>query len=443
MECMKEAATEAAQVEVHPASHTRRARMPRHVVAYLAVLGPGLIAANAGNDAGGVVTYSAAGAQFGYSLLWTLVLLTVSLIVVQEMAARMGAVTGKGLSDLIRENFGLRTTTVVMASLALSNTLLVVSEFAGIAAAGQLLFPGQSSWIKYLVVPLMAALIWMVVTRGSFKQAERVLLVLTLPFLAYPVSALLSRPNWSTVGRNLVVPEFHAGAGYLLMFVALVGTTITPYMQVYIQSAVAEKGVTTREYRYERAEVVLGSVFSNIIALAIMVSLAAAVWATGHGGPINDAKQAASGLKPFAGPLAVALFAAGLFGASMLAAAVLPISTAYAIGEAFGFEIGVGKPIDEAPIFYGVFLFLLAAGALVTLVPGLPLVQFIIIAQVVNGLLLPIILVVILRLVNDRELMGQYTNGPIYNLIALVTIGGVITLSCIYLVITLLGAIGV
>jgi NRAMP (natural resistance-associated macrophage protein)-like metal ion transporter len=413
------------------------------LLVWLAVLGPGLIAANAGNDAGGVSTYSSVGAQFGYSLIWTLPVLLISLIVVQEMSARMGAVTGKGLADLVRENFSLRMTTFVMATLAAANFLLVISEFAGIAASTQLLFhQDQNGWIKYITVPAMALFLWLLVTRGSYKRAERVFLIMTVPFLGYVISAWLSKPNWHEVARGFV-PSFQGQAAFLVMIVALVGTTITPYMQVFIQSAVAEKGVTTREYSYERAEVVFGSVFANIIAAAIMLSTAATIYVSGHGKAITTAAQAAVGLQPLAGQFASTLFAAGLFGASMLAAAILPISTSYAIGEAFGFETGVENKVDEAPIFYGIFGFLLAAGALITLIPGLPLIQFIILAQVINGLLLPIILIAILRLVNDRDIMGDFRNGITYNAIALVTIAVIILLSSVYLIITVLQVFGV
>jgi NRAMP (natural resistance-associated macrophage protein)-like metal ion transporter len=418
----------------------RRAR--RSLLAWFAVLGPGIVAANAGNDAGGISTYSQAGAQFGYSLLWTLPVLIVSLIVVQEMAARMGAVTGKGLSDLIRENFSLRVTTFLMATLAIANTLLVISEFSGVAASTNLLFGGHQ-WIEYITVPAMAMALWLLITRGSYKRAERVFLVLTIPFVGYFVSAWLARPNWAKVGQGLS-PALNGRTAFLVMVVALVGTTITPYMQVYIQSAVAEKGVTSREYRYERFEVIAGSTFAILTAGAIMLCMAATLWASGHGGAITSAAQAAKGLEPFAGRFAETLFASGLFGASMLAGAILPLSTSYAVGEAFGFETGVENRIEDAPVFYGIFGFLLVFGAAVTLVlPSSSLIQFIIVAQVINGLLLPIILIAIVKLANDGDLMGALKNGPVFNAVAFVTIAVVIALSTVYLGITLLGVVGV
>jgi NRAMP (natural resistance-associated macrophage protein)-like metal ion transporter len=423
------------------ALRSRPRRWRRSLLAGMAVVGPGLVAANAGNDAGGISTYSQAGAQFGYRLIWTLPLLIVSLIVVQEMAARMGAVTGKGLSDLIRENFSLRVTTFLMATLLVANAMLVISEFAGVAASTDLLFGGHG-WIQYITVPAMAVTLWLLITRGSYKRAERVFLVLTVPFLFYFISAWLAQPKLHAVGTGLV-PSLSGNAGFLVMVVALVGTTITPYMQVYIQSAVAEKGVTSREYRYERVEVVIGSAFAILTAGAIMLCMAATLYASGHGGTITSAAQAARGLEPFAGRFAETLFAAGLFGASMLAGAILPLSTSYAIGEAFGFETGLENRIDEAPVFYGIFGGLLIFGAGIALIPGLPLISFIILAQVVNGILLPIILIAIVRLVNNRDLMGDLINGSIFNLVAYLTIAIVITLSTTYLVITVLGFFGV
>jgi Mn2+/Fe2+ NRAMP family transporter len=415
--------------------------MRRSTIAWFAVLGPGLVAANAGNDAGGISTYSQAGAQFGYSLIWTMPVLIVSLIVVQEMAARMGAVTGKGLSDLIRENFTIQVTTFLMATLVVANTFLVISEFAGVAASTQLLFGGHN-WIKYISVPAMALLLWLLITRGSYKRAERVFLLLTIPFLGYFISAWFAKPNWQEVAHGLK-PSLTGQAGLLVMVVALVGTTITPYMQVYIQSAVAEKGVTTRDYHYERLEVILGSLFAILTAGAIMVCMAATLWASGEGGAITSAAQAATGLEPLAGQFASTLFASGLFGASMLAGAILPLATSYAVGEAFGFETGVQNRIEEAPVFYGIFGTLLVFGAAVALIPGLPLIQFIILAQVINGLLLPIILIAIVKLANDGDLMGSFKNGPAFNVVAVATIVVVIALSTIYLGITLLGIFGV
>lgn len=416
--------------------------MRRSVLAWLAVLGPGMVAANAGNDAGGISTYSQAGAQFGYRLIWTLPVLIISLIVVQEMAARMGAVTGKGLSDLVRENFSLRVTVFLMATLGIANTLLVISEFSGVAASTNLLFGGHQ-WIEYISVPAMAVVLWALITRGSYKRAERIFLILTIPFLGYFISAWLSQPKWSKVGHGLI-PGLNGNSAFLVMVVALVGTTITPYMQVYIQSAVAEKGVTTRDYHYERLEVIIGSLFAILTAGAIMLCMAATLWQSGHGGAITSAAQAAEGLRPFAGQFAATLFASGLFGASMLAGAILPLSTSYAVGEAFGFETGVENRMEDAPAFYGIFGFLLVFGALVTLViPSSLLIQFIILAQVINGLLLPIILIAIVRLANDADLMGSMKNGPIFNMIALLTIAVVIALSTVYLVLTLLGLVGV
>ena len=309
------------------------------------------------------------------------------------------------------------------------------------AASTDLLFGGHL-WIQYITVPLMALALWLLITQGSYKRAERVFLALTIPFFAYFVSAWLSKPDWGTAAAGMV-PAFSGQTGLLVMVVALVGTTITPYMQVYIQSAIAEKGITSREYHYERLEVVVGSVFAVLTAGAILLCMAATLWASGHGGAITTAAQAAEGLRPFGGQFASVLFASGLFGASMLAGAILPLSTSYAIGEAFGFETGVENRFEEAPIFYGLFGGLLVFGAAVTLIPGLPLIPFIILAQVVNGLLLPIILIAIVRLANNRDLMGDMRNGPVFNLVAFLTIGLVIILSTLYLALTILGPFGV
>jgi NRAMP (natural resistance-associated macrophage protein)-like metal ion transporter len=397
--------------------YLRGLRRLRHLrpLALLGFLGPGLIAANAGNDAGGIATYSTVGAQYGYSLLWMMVIITVSLAVVQEMCARMGAATGKGLSDLIRERFGVRGAAFAMLTLLVANTLTTISEFAGIAAAMELF--GVS---KYISVPVAAVAVWYLVTRGTYEHVEKVFLAMTFAFFAYPIAAILAHPNWAEVARNTFVPTFHWQTTYLLLFVGTVGTTITPYMQLYIQSSVAEKGVTMDRYRGERADAYFGSIFSNVIAAFIIIACGATIFVAsgGKGTVINTADQAARALAPLLGPYAPFLFGVGLLGASLLAAAVLPLSTAYSISESFGFEHGVSYTFREAPVFQGLFTGMLALGALVTLIPGLPLIQLLVIVQVINGVLLPILLVYILRLVNDRRLMGRYTNGPVKNIVA-------------------------
>ena len=400
----------------------------------LASLGPGLVSANAGNDAGGIATYASDGASYGYSVLWMFPLITLSLAVVQEMAARMGAATGKGLSDLIRENFPIHTTALVLVALLIANGGTVVSEFVGIAAAVDLVRPSS----QYILVPLIAAAIWLMVVKGSYRSVEKVFLAMTLVFFAYPVSAFLAHPNWGEAARQTVLPTFHFNqSAYLLLFVATVGTTITPYMQVYVQSAVADKGITARDYNPERIEVYLGSVFSNLIAVFIIIATAATLFP--HNISINTASDAAHALRPLAGPYAEYLFAVGLFGASILAAAVLPLATAYSIVEALGVEKGLDAGFAEAPIFMGLFTGLMALGvATALLFPAQHLIQVLIAVQVIDCLLLPIILFTILRLVNDRKLMGDMVNGRVYNVIAWTT-AIVVTLLSIAYVLTIFG----
>lgn len=398
----------------------------RGLLAYLAVIGPGVIAANAGNDAGGIATYASAGADYGYNLLWTLIPLVLALGIVQETCARMGAVTGKGLSDLIREQFGVRWTVLVMLALLVANGGVTVSEFAGIAAATELF-----GVPRYVSVPLAAFAVWWLVVKGSYRRVERVFLLMSLVFLGYIVSAFLARPEWGEVARGLVSPRVDFNAGYLFTVVALIGTTISPYMQVFVQSSVVEKGVTEEDYALTRADVWTGTVFAIAVAFFIAVATAATLHAAGV--RIVSAEQAALALEPLAGPYAKALFGVGLFGASMLAAAVLPLSTAYSISEALGFEKGVSRSFREAPIFLGIFTFLIVVGGLVAILPGLPLFRVLLVTQVINGLLLPVLLISILRLVNNRELMGAHTNGRVYNAASWLTAAVVSALSLLYI----------
>ena len=371
---------------------------------YLAVLGPGIIAAAAGNDAGGITTYSTVGAQYGYELLWAMVLITVSLTVVQEMVARLGAVTGKGLSDLIREQFGVRWTAFAMLALLVANAGTTTSEFAGIAAAMELF--GVS---KYISVPVAAVMIWWLVAKGSFGRVERLFLAMSLIAVTYIVSAFLARPDWNAVLAHTVVPTVRLDAGFLVMFVALVGTTITPYMQIYQQSSIVEKGVTARDYGLARVDVVTGVLFSDLVSYFIIVATGATLFIQGT--QVQTAADAATALAPVAGPFASTLFAVGLLGASVLAAGVLPIATAFPICEAFGWEAGMSRDMGDAPVFYGIFTGMIAVGALVTLIPGLPLIQLQIVVQVINGLLLPIELVFITLLASNHDLLGRFTNG--------------------------------
>jgi NRAMP (natural resistance-associated macrophage protein)-like metal ion transporter len=402
----------------------------RRLLAYIAILGPGMITANAGNDAGGIATFASVGADFGYSFLWILIPITVSLGIVQEMCARMGAVTGKGLADLIRERFGVRWTALIMLALLVANAGVTVSEFVGIAAASELF--GAS---HYVSVPLAAILVWFLVVKGSYKRVERAFLLMSLVFLGYIVSAFLSRPDWSAVAVGMVRPEFKLEHAFLFTFVAVIGTTISPYMQVYVQSSVVEKGVTPDDYLKTKIDVWVGTVFAILIVFFIIVSTAATLHKAGI--QVSSAADAAHALRPLAGRYAQTLFGIGLLGASMLAAGVLPLATAYSISEALGFEKGVSRSFREAPIFIGTFTFLVAVGAAIAIVPNLPLIRVLLVTQVINGLLLPIVLFAVLRLVNDREVMGRYVNGPLYNIAAWLTAILVTILSLLFILISL------
>jgi NRAMP (natural resistance-associated macrophage protein)-like metal ion transporter len=408
----------------------------RRLLAFIAILGPGMITANAGNDAGGIATFASVGADFGYSLLWLLIPITISLGIVQEMCARMGAVTGKGLADLIRERFGVRWTALIMLALLVANAGVTVSEFVGIAAASELFGVPH-----YLSVPLAAIMIWFLIVKGSYKRVERVFLLMSLVFLGYVVSAFLSRPDWSAVAVGLVRPEFKLDQAFLFTFVAVIGTTISPYMQVYVQSSVVDKGVTAENYSRTKTDVWVGTIFAILIVFFIIVSTAATLHKADI--QITSASDAARALRPLAGRYAETLFGFGLFGASMLAAGVLPLATAYSISEALGFEKGVSRSFREAPIFLGTFTFLVAVGAFIAIVPNLPLIRVLLVTQVINGLLLPFVLFAVLRLVNNRELMGRYVNGPLYNIAAWLTAILVTILSLLFILITLFpGIIG-
>ncbi|HXP83130.1 MAG TPA: Nramp family divalent metal transporter [Bryobacteraceae bacterium] len=378
----------------------------------LAILGPGFITANVDNDPGGILTYSQAGAKYGYALLWTLIPTTIALIVVQEMAARMGAVTGKGLSDLIREEFGLRMTFFTMAVLSLADFGNIAAEFAGLAS-GLLIF-GVS---KYISVPIGAAVVWLVIVRGSYKPVERVLILFSMIYFTYPISAFLGHPDWKQALQDTIVPQFSSDPGYLLMIVGLIGTTITPWMQFYLQASIVEKGVSKRDYALSRADVILGCVVTDVIALFIVVACAATIFRASPR-EISDVGEAAKALAPFAGQFASLLFAVGLVNASMLSAAILPLATAYNICEGLGFESGVDKRFKEAPIFYSLYTFLIVCGAGVVLIPKMPLLKLILLSQVANGMLLPFVLIFMMLLINKKRIMGEYCNHLLGNAIA-------------------------
>jgi Mn2+/Fe2+ NRAMP family transporter len=410
-------------------------RRSARLIAIVGFLGPGLIAANAGNDAGGIATYSAVGAKYGYDLLWMMVVITVSLVVVQEMAARMGAVTGKGLAELIREQYGVRWSLFATTSVLIANIGICISEFVGIGAAlGLAGIPAQIS------VPIAAVGVWLLLIRGSYKVAERIFVIMTIPFFAYPIAAILARPDWGAVGHAVVSPNVHATRDYLFLFIATAGTTITPFMQLYVQSAVVERGVGVDELNAERAEVTSGSIFANLVASFIIIATGATLYLHGEHN-ISTAAQAAKALEPFAGRYAEVLFAVGLLGASLLAAAILPVTAAYVIAETFGFEKGMSHRIHEAPVFVAVITVLIAVGTIVAIIPGLPVIALLVGVQVVNGALLPVLLVFIWRLASDRELMGDYRNGRVFNLVAGVTVVVTSALSITLLAVTLGGSV--
>jgi len=411
-----------------------RSTIGRRILFYLAILGPGMITANAGNDAGGIATYASVGAEFGYSLLWVLIPITISLGIVQEMCARMGVVTGKGLADLIRERFGVRWTALVMLALLIANAGVTVSEFVGIAAATELF-----GVPRFVSVPLAAVAIWLLVVKGSYQRVERVFLLMALVFLGYIVSAFLSHPNWTDVGLGVLRPTFRFEQHFIFTFVAIIGTTISPYMQVYVQSSVVEKGVRAEDYGRTKLDVWAGTIFASIIVFFIVVSTASTLNKAGI--LVTSAADAARALSPLAGRYAETLFGVGLFGASMLAAGVLPLATAYSISEALGFEKGVSRSFREAPTFLGTFTFLVAVGAAIAVIPNLPLIRVLLVTQVINGLLLPVVLFAVMKLVNNRELMGDRVNGPIYNIAAWLTVLVVTLLSLLYILITLVPGI--
>ena len=390
------------------------------IAIFLAVIGPGFVTANVDNDAGGIFTYSQAGAQFGYTLLWTMIPITIALVVVQEMASRMGAVTGKGLSDLIREEFGFRLTFFVMVTLVITNFGNVVGEFAGIASSLQLF--GLS---KYIVVPVAAAAVWLLVVRGTYDSIEKIFLAASGFYICYIIAGVLAHPDWRAAAFATVTRPQAAGIrnyGYLYMVIGLVGTTIAPWMQFYLQASVVEKGITAKQYAASRWDVILGCIFTDIVAWFIIVACAATLYASGHHDIGTSGADAAQALRPLAGEYAYLLFAAGLFNASIFAASILPISTAYAVCEGLGFEAGLDKKFHEAPVFYWLYTALIVLGAAVVLVPHLPLVYVTVLSQVANGVVLPFVLIFMLMLTNDRELMGEHANSRSFNIIAWITV---------------------
>ena len=401
-------------------------RWKTRILIFAAVVGPGFITANVDNDAGGITTYSQAGAQFGYLLLWTMIPTTLALIVVQEMASRMGAVTGKGLSDLIREEFGFRITFLMMVGLVITNFGNVLAEFSGIALSLELF------WIpKYVSVPVCAVIVWLLVVKGTYKSVEKIFLVASFIYVTYIAAGLIARPEWKLAMAATVKPpslQVFSQSAYLYMVIGVVGTTIAPWMQFYLQASVVEKGITPRQYGPSKLDVISGCVFTDIVAWFIIVACAATLFAHGMF-EIRNGADAAQALRPLAGDYAYILFAVGLFNASLFAASILPISTAYAVCEGLGFESGVGKKFSEAPFFYWLYTALIAVGAGVILIPNVPLVQITVLSQVVNGITLPFVLIFMLLLINKKELMGDYTNSRFFNWVAWITAAVMIALT--------------
>jgi NRAMP (natural resistance-associated macrophage protein)-like metal ion transporter len=388
------------------------------ILLFFAVVGPGFITANVDNDAGGILVYSQAGAQFGHLLLWTVIPTTLSLIVVQEMCARMGAVTGKGLSDLVREEFGLRITFFMMLGILITNFGNVVTEFIGIATSLELF-----GLRRIYTVPICALIVWLIVVKGQYKSVEKIFLAASFFYITYIFAGVLARPAWG----DAVISTFRPPAlkafrdqAYLYMVIGFVGTTISPWMQFYLQSSIVEKGVTRRQYKASMIDVVTGCIFTDVVTWFIVVACAATLWVHGFRN-ITYAADAAAALKPLAGQYAYILFAVGLFNASLFAASILPLSTAYTVCEGLGFESGVGRRFGEAQAFYWLYTALIVAGGAVVLIPGLPLVKIAVFSQVVNGVVLPFVLIFMLLLINKKDLMGEYVNTRLFNLVAWAT----------------------
>jgi Mn2+/Fe2+ NRAMP family transporter len=405
----------------------RRKYIFRNILIFLAILGPGIITGSVDNDPGGITTYSVAGALYGYKMLWTLIPSFIVLVVVQEMNARMGIVTGKGLADLIRENAGVKVTFFIFIALLLADIGNTTTEFAGTAGSMQIF--GVS---KYIAVPLTAFFVWWLVVKGNYKKSEKVFLVFSVFLLIYVVSALMGKPEWGAIGTSLIHPEMKYDMAYIAMVIGIVGTTVAPWMQFYMQSAVIEKGIKIKDYKYTLWDVIIGSVLTVVVAFFIIIACASTL--NKYGIKIDQAQDAALALKPLAGKLASATFAFGLFIASVFSATILPVATAFYVCEAFGFEAGIDKKWKEAPHFYWLFTAIIVIGAGIILIPNAPLIPITIWTQVANGVLLPVVLVCMILIVNNKEVMGKYVNKPLNNVIGWVTVIILVGLSLTLLV---------
>jgi NRAMP (natural resistance-associated macrophage protein)-like metal ion transporter len=399
----------------------------KRTLIFLAIMGPGIITANVDNDAGGITTYSVCGARFGYSMLWLFIPIVVALIIIQEMTSRMGVVTGKGLADLMREEFGLRITFYAMLVLFIANLGNTMAEFAGIAAGAELFgIP------RIIAVPVCAIFVWWLILKGTYKTVEKIFLVACIFYIAYILSGIIAKPNWSNVTSRFIKPEIRFSKAYLFMMIGLIGTTIAPWMQFYQQSSVAEKGIKMRHYKYSRLDTIIGGFVVNIIAVFIVVTCAVTLSRTGI--MIETARDAALALKPIAGNYCFVLFAFGLLNASLFAASILPLSTAYTISEAMGWENGVNKTLRDAPQFYAIYAIIIIVGAATILLPGIPLIQVMLVSQVANGILLPFVLILMLALINNKRIMGRYVNSKFGNVITIFVIVLMISLSLFYVI---------
>jgi Mn2+/Fe2+ NRAMP family transporter len=390
----------------------------------LSVVGPGIITANVDNDAGGITTYSVAGANYGNTLLWMLPLVAIALVIVQEMSARLGVATGKGLADLIRESMGVRATAVIIGIVVFANLANTVSEFAGVAASMEIF-----GVTKYVAVPLAAAAVWLLIVKANYKVVERVFLIASAIYLAYVISGFLAKPDWGAAAKDFVTPRFPLELGYVTIFVTSIGTTIAPWMQFYQQASIVDKGLKPADYVYERIDVIVGSIFAVVVAGFIIIACSATIHAAGK--EVVSAQDAAMALAPLAGRYASTLFAFGLLNASVFSAAILPLSTAYVVCEAFGWESGVDRSFSEAPVFLGTYTALIVLGAGIILLPIPSLVQAMMASQTLNGVVLPVILIVMLRLINDRRLMGSFVNGRILNIVSWTVVVVLIALTMI------------
>ena len=406
----------------------------KYLLLYLSVIGPGIITASIDNDASGITTYSVAGARYGYMLLWTLIPTTIALVVIQEMVARMGVITGKGLADLIRENFGIKATFFMLIILLIANFGTTVAEFAGWAASMEIF--GLS---KYVMVPIGAFMIWILVTRGSYRVVESVLLGACLLYFGYVFSGFMAKPEWGTVFRNTVIPQVKLESEFIMLSIAIIGTTITPWMQFYLQSSIAEKGIKKKNYRLSKVDVVSGCLITNVIAFFIIVTCATTLFPNGI--RISEANEAALALRPFAGEYASLLFGVSLANASILGAIIVPLATAYYICEAMGWETGINKSFKQAPQFMWIYTGLIIISSLLVLIPGAPLVSLMVLSSVLNGILLPFVLVYALLLINNKKIMGEYVNSKRHNYIAWATVITLIVLTTALLIMTVVPVI--